>query len=475
MHIQTRIGLAIAFALYASAPAEAAKRYTPPTQMNGAPVLSGAPAAAIGGAEFSLASTGKRHALPLVSLPPPSNAEIRRFQEARARNLAEGKAYAIGFSRATPDRGGIPLSQLAWQPLPDGRLATQFKLSSAGARAIRAELALKANAAELRRTTIRYGGDDGRVFERSGADFIGQRTVWSPHMRGATGTIEIVLPRGARPERFQLRIPRLNHLDVDPLDDIARQIPANGGFSAFCHQDTVCRLNPTQGFRDAQNAVAQMTFVSNADGRSYVCTGTLLDNARVPKRALFWTAAHCIDSAFEAQSLDTIWFFRATACRGNRVAPGAVELTGGARLLHADASRDTSLLELAEAPPQGAFHAGYNSAAIGAINTVIEGLHHPRGDTMMYSIGAVNNLNSAVADPKPWNPLNQIQPLYRVSWNTGITEGGSSGSGLFTLTAEGAYQLRGGLWGGSSSCANPRGNDYYSQLSGVWNTISQHF
>lgn len=466
MQNQTRIGLAIALALFATASAEAAKRSTAPLQMNEASVVQGAPAAAIGGAEFSLAATAKHRTASPIALPAPSGAELKAFHRARERGAAEGKALMIGFSRATPDRGRITLSGLDWQPLADGRLAARFNVSSAGATAIRAEVSLKASARDLRGTTVRYGGADGRVFERSGADFIGQRALWSPHMRGGAGTIEIVLPKGASPSRFQLNIPRVNHLDVDPLDDIARAIPSSGGYSWSCHQDTVCRTNPTQGFLNVQKAVAQMTFVADDDGNSYVCSGTLLNNSRTPTRALFWTAAHCIDSNTEAASLDTIWFFKATACKGTRVAPGAVELTGGARLLHANAGRDTSLLELREAPPLGAVYAGYNASAIASTGTTIEGLHHPAGDTMMYSIGSVRSLSSSI---------DGISPLYRVVWSTGITEGGSSGSGLFTIGSSGGYQLRGGLYGGGSTCSAPTASDYYSKLSGVWSSISGFF
>lgn len=59
---------------------------------------------------------------------------------------------------------------------------------------------------------------------------------------------------------------------------------------------------------------------------------------------------------------------------------------------------------------------------------------------------------------------------HEVGWLIGTTEGGSSGSGLFTIAASGAYELRGGLYGGFASCANDgdlgntNNRDYYSRL-----------
>jgi len=43
------------------------------------------------------------------------------------------------------------------------------------------------------------------------------------------------------------------------------------------------------------------------------------------------------------------------------------------------------------------------------------------------------------------------------NWYEGVTEGGSSGSGIFTAVGSPAtdYRLRGGLWGGLSYCGAP--------------------
>jgi hypothetical protein len=53
--------------------------------------------------------------------------------------------------------------------------------------------------------------------------------------------------------------------------------------------------------------------------------------------------------------------------------------------------------------------------------------------------------------------------------NQGVTEGGSSGSALFTSSGR---QLIGQLYGGYSSCANPTGADIYGRFDLVSNCIS---
>ena len=47
-------------------------------------------------------------------------------------------------------------------------------------------------------------------------------------------------------------------------------------------------------------------------------------------------------------------------------------------------------------------------------------------------------------------------------------------SGLW-LGASGGYQLRGGLWGGSSFCSNPQAPDYYSRFADIYASVSSYF
>ena len=83
-----------------------------------------------------------------------------------------------------------------------------------------------------------------------------------------------------------------------------------------------------------------------------------------------------------------------------------------------------------------------------------------------YSLGSVTALSSTIDGKKP---------LTKVAWTTGVTEGGSSGSGLFTISSTSGYQLRGGLYGGTSYCSAPSDPAYYSQLDGVWSSIKAYF
>ena len=462
----TRKGM-LRYALLAAI--SSASAATSAAELTAAPVTAKPMAGALGGADF--ATGHKIRSLRAVDLGLPSADALNALRARRDDQHRNGEPMEIGMARQV-ERSRIDLTGLDWEALADGSHGARFTLTSTNAAAVRAGLRLSAagkRGGDPSAVTLRFAGNDGRVFADNGRSYSGAQAGWSPVVAGPTITVEIVLAPGQRPDAFSLSVPQLSHLDVDPAASTRDLAKSGVGASAACEQDIVCRANPSAGFLAASKSVARMVYTSG--GSSYLCTGTLLNNSNSPKRQLFWTAAHCIDTQAEADSLQTYWFFDATACNNDTANPGAVTLTGGAFLRHANAGRDTALLELKTAPPAGAFYAAWNSTAITATGTGIEGIHHPAGDLKKYSLGGVTNVSGSI-DGK--------SPLTQVIWNAGVTEGGSSGSALFTVDGNGDYQLRGGLYGGYSACKKrgqlgPDKPDYYSQLSGVWSSISTYF
>ncbi|QHG87709.1 MULTISPECIES: trypsin-like serine peptidase [Xanthomonas] len=441
----------------------------PPTEMDAAPVSSTPQAARLGAAVLQSA-TLRGGILPtrVARLAAPTSQELGRVRERRIAQVKHGQPLQIGFSRALK-QPSVNLAKLDWQMAGDGSRVATLELSSAQAASLRAALVLRGTGAtpgDPSRVTLRFAGNDGRVFEQSGASFMtaGDAIGWSPTVNGDTLLVELSLPAGLYPENFSLSVPQLSHLDISPTASTRDMMTIAIGESDSCQNDVACRANPTAGFTSATKAVARMVFTTSQG--SFLCTGTLLNNTNTPKRNLFWTAAHCINTQTVANTLQTYWFYDAAQCNGNTVSSQATTLSGGAFLRHANTTRDTALLELKTAPPSGAFYAAWNSAAIGSTNTSIVGIHHPSGDVKKYSLGTVNALNASI-DGK--------SPLYRVVWNDGVTEGGSSGSGLFTIASGGAYQLRGGLYGGMSFCTAQSDPDYYSRFSDVYPSISSFF
>jgi lysyl endopeptidase len=433
-----------------------------PQEMNTEPVAAVPQAGRLGAAELQSAKLGRSISTQVVNLAAPNGTQLSALKQGRIQQIKLGLPLQIGFSRNVAEPA-VNLSKLDWQIGDDGSRVATMKITSAGAASLRAALQLSGvGGSNPGRVTLRFAGDDGRVFEQSGEAFSDGQNGWSPAVQGATLLVEIVLPAGLYPENFNLKIPQLSHIDIAPNASASDIITKAVGDSDSCENDVVCRSNPSAGYINASKAVARMVFTMGTG--SFLCTGTLLNNNNTPKRALFWTAAHCISTQSAADTLQTYWFYDATTCNGGTVSPSMVTLSGGAYLRHADTTRDTALLELKSTPPAGAFYAGWNSAAIAAAGTAVEGIHHPAGDVKKYSLGTVTTTSTTTKGKSP---------LYRVVWSDGSTEGGSSGSALFTNNADN-YQLRGGLYGGTASCTAPSKPDFYSNFSQVYPMIKSY-
>jgi hypothetical protein len=160
-----------------------------------------------------------------------------------------------------------------------------------------------------------------------------------------------------------------------------------------------------------------------------------------------------------ANTLNTFWNYEATTC-GGLTSTQQTQLNGGAAYLYSTNNTDGMLLRLNSAAPSFAYFAGWNATPI-ANGTDVLALHHPAGDAKMASLGQSISIDGTETT---------------VGWTSGTTEGGSSGSGLFTLGPRG-YVLRGGLFGGSASCSNSgslataSNRDYYSRFDVDFSTM----
>lgn len=456
-----RLAFAVAGLLSLSIAPALAQNARSTQEMDSESATAVADAATTGDARFATLS----QPLTVAALGLPAAEDLSLLVERRGLQDKRGEPLEVAFGRETGAKA-VDFDKLDWQPLADGAKGTQLRVQSDGAVALRAALEFSApnlgSRAGFEGMTLRFRGDDGQTFEVAGKDLVTNETNWSPVVNGSALTIEIVLAADSRAHGLSLRIPQLSHFDLNPAST-DEAIGTKVGESDYCERDIVCRTSPPSGFTSTANSVARMVFTKGSS--SYLCTGTLLNNNHSPKKRLFWTASHCISTQSVANTLQTYWFYQVTTCNGSTVSSAARTLTGGAYLRHNNASRDTALLELKTAPPSGAIYAGWSSAAIAATNTAIEGIHHPAGDVKKYSLGTVTQLSGSI---------DGRGPFYRVRWSTGVTEGGSSGSGLFTVNG-GSYQLRGGLYGGTSYCSTPTSPDYYSRFSDVYSSISSYF
>jgi len=409
-----------------------------------------------------------RTAARTVALPPPTAEERAQLQPPAAPPGVAGsssmpakrRALAIGFARSIPEgEQPLNLTGLAWQALADGGKAAQIVFNSPGAAAIRLGVSMTATPAGV---ALRFAGSGAtpQAFGPFPASTIAATKVyWSPVLDGDSATLEIYLPPGVSPASVELRIPKLSHLvstgaallKVEPIQDI--------GHSGSCEVDVACVATPA--VLNQARSVAKMLFTEG--GKSFICTGTLLNDSIMSNTAYFYTASHCIDSQEAAASLVTYWFFDAVTC-GNRSVPPYMTIGGGAVLLGRSMDSDWALVRLNSAPPANAIFSAWRAESL-ASATAIAVAHHPEGDLKKFSQGMMQSYFS----------FTDGTSYAQVGYTIGSTEPGSSGSGLLTLGAGGGfYELRGGLFAGDAACNNPSGTDVYSRLDVALPLLAQY-
>jgi hypothetical protein len=406
-----------------------------------------------------------------------------RIESAKRANVGTmKKAKQIGITQYTRDeafdQSDVPLS---WRSAAAGGLVAQFKVRTAGAMGVR--VALTATGLPFG-TEFRFAGSDvpSEVIHTAPLAEIANLTddakrYWSPLTEGDTQLIELHAPYAtlASVPSGVVRVEAASHVFASARDGFKSASMPKG--ASLCSTDAIC---PTQtlGYVNARRAVAHMQFQANcgANGTlsTCICTGTLL-NDTVPSTQVpyFYSANHCMSTQGQANTLTTYWNYENATCGGPdlpRAQSNAVQ--GGAQLLYADNNSDVLLLRLNGTPPSNAFFSGWDAAAIsGGVNITV--IHHPLGDQKKVTFGQT-----------PTNPFIVLSDMGGTSYivgaySAGITEGGSSGSGILTTDASGAYFLRGGLLGGPSTCAtqgninNPSNRDYYSRFDQAFNNLKQ--
>ena len=372
-----------------------------------------------------------------VELPalPPSAAVANRDAAGPVR---------IGVHRALSPGVGELAPRLNWTPLADGGVVAAVVVASAGAAFVR--VAIKASlgtSGELR--YFQPGQPPLGHAVVTGVDFAPTRlggedaVLWSPSVAGDSIGVEIVLPSAPSAktaQAFSFSVVKVAHGTVD------RNAPATWRPKALVcdnHVDVRCRVEQFPAGLD--DAVARLVFESG--GGTYACTGTLLGDRPASGQAFFLTANHCVGTAAEANSVETTWFFQRPSCGASNIDRGTT-VYGGANLLATSVAQDSSLLALRGDLPSRADYADWTPRRPAHPAHVI-GIHHPAGEEKRYAGGATLTNHDAIVGAREIT-----RDALIVRWDDGLTEAGSSGSGLFH---EGALV---GVLSGGAGCADPQ-------------------
>lgn len=240
----------------------------------------------------------------------------------------------------------------------------------------------------------------------------------------------------------------------------------NFGDSESCHNNVNCPEGADWQFE--KRAVAMIV----VDGFRW-CSGSLLNTVSDEWLPYLLTANHCIDDYFldavngSIDASDWVFYFNyeSPACDDPPQDPiASANSVTGARLLANLRDSDFALFRLLE-NPLAAFSPAYLGwDATGNAPLSGAGLHHPRGDVMKVSIED----DPVASHPSSINWGSSVSPAnshWKVGFDDGGTEGGSSGSPFFNEQG----RVVGQLHGGSSICpGDPFFVKYYGKLDWSW-------
>lgn len=233
--------------------------------------------------------------------------------------------------------------------------------------------------------------------------------------------------------------------------DIFNKTDKSFGSSGSCNININCEEGDP--WQDIKRSVV-MTLTNN---NTRLCTGTLLNNTAQDSTPYVLTANHCGNTASIF-----VFNYESSACSPNTNGSLSNSIYG-ATLRARNFDSDFILYELSSVPPASyqVYYAGWSAVASPAEYATC--IHHPSGDVKKISIAQ----GAVISDT--YNNTGTVENHWRVKrWEKGTTESGSSGSPLFNES----QRVVGQLQGGTASCNNSTGSDYYGKFSTSWNTAT---
>ncbi|UCE58997.1 MAG: hypothetical protein JSU63_16330 [Phycisphaerales bacterium] len=274
----------------------------------------------------------------------------------------------------------------------------------------------------------------------------GDGDFWTATLPGDEVFVEAI---GADEPHFE--IAEVIHFDQDLYG--VEQGTRDGPPLLDCHLDVNCHMNEVAA--SAKNATGQMNFL--CDGTScHVCTGTLLnDNDSETTAPYFLTARHCLNTQAEVDTLEVVWQYETDSCNGVLPNYSTLPRNVGGVHLKSESENDMELIWLGGSLPGGVSLAGWSTdTASGQY-----GVHHPKGSWKRVVFLSHPSVECPTFDPWDYDSYDMID---------GLTQGGSSGSGVFNSSG----QLTGQLWGICSVTTDPD-NLSCSNIDDFWAVYGQ--
>ena len=190
-------------------------------------------------------------------------------------------------------------------------------------------------------------------------------------------------------------------------------------------------------------------------GSSALCSAALVNNTLEDGTPYILTADHCYR---EPSDMVFMFNWQSETCNNPTISPSHNDISGS-ELIARNSASDFCLLKMNDTPPYtyNTYYAGWNAEDVASTSSV--GIHHPHGDIKKISYDE----NSSISD-KYMGDEGVDNSHWQVTWDSGTTEAGSSGSPLFNEN----HQIIGQLHGGYASCSNSESSDWYGKFSYSW-------
>ena len=385
---------------------------------------------------------------------------------------ANTRAVVTGLHRSIPQgyRGNL-LAGLVWTTQGEYKQGT-LQLMAADAESIRVQF----------RASLPPGSSltfSGTANDRLGATPVwssrelGERmadknAIWSPS--GMEGELRITVrtPASSSLETSFLFLERISHRWVSniqgrtPTTSRSGQRPRHGQpiLILDCplhYQDAACHTNEYasgRGGPDMRGMVVHIHF--ERFPFAYSCSATLL-SPRSPgtNTKLLLTANHCIRTPADADSIESAHYWVGGGCDQPTLDDRYFSTFAGADFLQGMPSSDQTLVELRGAYLRPVWLSGWDSDP-DIVGRTVFSLHHPKGYSLAFSKGIAAAREDVHVEDFGW-----VRDAIRVRYYVGVTETGSSGSGLFYDREEG-YLV--GVLSAGLGCEDPSSYGYFGDF-----------
>ena len=249
-------------------------------------------------------------------------------------------------------------------------------------------------------------------------------------------------------------------------------VVAEGTLTTTVETDEDCHLDVTCYPEWSNSAAGVARIMYETSEGSSVCSGTLLNNRQQDFIPYFLTAAHCVHTEEEARSVTAFWLYQTQTCNGELPDFQSAPRTEGARLLstlgdgfHPDG--DMTLLRLEGDLPDGVMFQGWD-ANPQPFGMQVTGIHHPGSDDW----GFFKRISFGQIIPDPsFETSDDVYATVSYPPGRGYTEGGSSGSAIFSSPGTVVGALSSGVSIAGDAC--PADLSIYTHFSVFYPHIRQ--